>query len=72
VLSPEEESDRRSTLVFISHRRRDRNQAVYEGLRESGVYVAYRSGSLRIAPHLFNTEDDIDRALEALNAVTPA
>ena len=72
VLSPEEQSDRRSTLVFISHRQRDRNQAVYEGLRDSGVYVAYRSGSLRIAPHLFNTESDIDRALEALNAVTPA
>ncbi len=72
VLSPEEESDRRSTLVFISHRQRNRNQAVYEGLRDSGVYVAYRSGSLRIAPHLFNTESDIDRALEALNALTPA
>lgn len=72
LLSAEEESDRRSTLVFISHRRRDRNQAVYDGLRERGVYVAYRSGSLRIAPHLFNTDSDVDRAIEVLNAVTRA
>ncbi len=71
LLSPEEEGERRSTLVFISHRRRDRNPEVYEGLRDRGVYVAYRAGSLRIAPHLFNTESDIDRALAALNAVRP-
>jgi selenocysteine lyase/cysteine desulfurase len=68
LLSPEDESERRSTLVFISHRRRERNQAIYDALRESGVYVSYRAGSLRVAPHLFNTESDIDRAIEALNA----
>lgn len=66
LLSPEEESDRRSTLVFISHRRRDRNQAIYDGLREKGVYVAYRAGSLRFSPHLFNTVGDIDRAIDVL------
>jgi len=70
VLSPEEAGDRRSTLVFVSHRRRDRNPAVYDLLREKGIYVAYRAGSLRIAPHLFNTETDIDRALAALNAAS--
>ncbi len=70
LLSPEEEGERRSTLVFISHRQRDRNQAVYEALRENGVYVAYRAGSLRVAPHLFNTESDIDRAIAALNAAS--
>ncbi len=68
LLSPEDESERRSTLVFISHRRRDRNQAIHEALRARGVYVSYRAGSLRVAPHLFNTESDIDRAIEALNA----
>ena len=67
LLSPEEEGDRRSNLVFISHRQRDRNPAVYDALRDNGVYVAYRAGSLRIAPHLFNTESDIDRAIAALN-----
>ncbi len=72
LLSPREEGERRSTLVFISHRRRDHNPVVYEGLRDSGVYVAYRAGSLRIAPHLFNTEGDIDRALEALDTVSCA
>jgi selenocysteine lyase/cysteine desulfurase len=67
LLSPEEEGDRRSTLIFISHKQRDRNKQVYDSLRERGVYVAYRAGSLRIAPHLYNTDADIDRALSALN-----
>jgi selenocysteine lyase/cysteine desulfurase len=38
-------------------------------LREAGVQVAARSGNLRIAPHLYNTEDDIDRAIIAVNSV---
>jgi len=56
----------RSTLVFISHRDRTNNEAVYQKLREEGVYVAFRLGLLRIGPHLYNTNADIDRALEIL------
>ena len=66
VTSPEAPTER-STLVFISHLDRSRNQHIHQGLAEAGVDVAYRKGSIRFAPHLYNTEDEIDRALQALS-----
>ena len=49
VLSPRE-GPRRSTLVFVSHKERERNRSIYERLREAGVFAALRAGKLRLAP----------------------
>jgi cysteine desulfurase / selenocysteine lyase len=57
----------RSTLIFISHRRSEINQKIHQELKEAKVDIAYRKGNLRLAPHLYNTPDDIDRALSILN-----
>ncbi len=40
--------------------------ALVEALAERGVIVAARAGRLRVAPHFYNTEDEIDRFLAAL------
>ena len=40
---------------------------VFERLREAGIDIALRQGALRISPHLYNTTEDIDRLLEALD-----
>jgi cysteine desulfurase/selenocysteine lyase len=37
-------------------------------LNEQDVVVAARAGRLRIAPHFYNTEDEVDRCLAALKA----
>jgi cysteine desulfurase/selenocysteine lyase len=58
----------RSTLVVLGHRRPERIQGLYEDLGAAGVDVALRRGRLRVSPHLYNTEADIDRALEVLSA----
>lgn len=68
LLSPRD-GPRRSTLVFISRKDRDRNRETYDALRDNEIHVAYRAGSLRVAPHLHIGDDDIDRALSVLNAV---
>lgn len=65
VLSPKSGSAR-STLVLASHPDRSRNEAIHRMLRESDIEIAHRRGNLRFSPHLYNTTDDIDRALEAL------
>jgi len=57
----------RSTLVLITHRDRTRNDEMRSRLADSGIDVAYRKGRVRFAPHLYNTADDIDRALTELN-----
>ncbi|MEZ5784989.1 MAG: aminotransferase class V-fold PLP-dependent enzyme [Xanthobacteraceae bacterium] len=70
ITSPIEAGVRRSTLVFFSHRDRDRNRAIHAALTRAGIHVAYRGGSLRLAPHLYNGTQDIERAVATLNEVT--
>lgn len=65
LLSPEDGPER-STLVFVSHRQPERNREIYETLLHHGVHGAFRRGRIRLAPHLYNTAEDIDRALEVL------
>jgi cysteine desulfurase / selenocysteine lyase len=59
-------SRERSTLVFASHPEPEQNAKLFEALRDAGVDVALRAGSLRFSPHLYNGSEDIDRALEVL------
>ncbi|WP_329239766.1 aminotransferase class V-fold PLP-dependent enzyme [Actinoallomurus sp. NBC_01490] len=40
-------------------------------LRAAGVHAAAREGALRFAFHLYNTDDDVDRALAALRTDGP-
>ena len=42
--------------------------ALVAGLGEDRVIVSLRDANLRIAAHLYSTEEDIDRVLEALRA----
>jgi selenocysteine lyase/cysteine desulfurase len=37
-------------------------------LRAAGVYASIRADSLRLAPHLFTTEADLDRLSEVVAA----
>ena len=57
----------RSTLIFVSHRRRVRNNRIHGSLLLAGIHLAYRAGSPRIARHLHNDDACIDRALSMLN-----
>ena len=66
LLSPES-GMKRSTLIFISHNQRSKNKTIYETLRKNGIHIAYRVGSLRVSPHLYNTEECIDQMLVELN-----
>ncbi len=65
LLSPEA-GPARSTLVFFAPRDRQHTDACHQALQAAGVHVARRAGALRLSPHLYNTVDDIERALEQL------
>lgn len=69
ITSPTEPDHRRSTLVYFSHRDRSRNRAIHAALAQAGIHVSYRGGSLRLAPHLYNSGDDIERAVATLHKV---
>jgi len=39
-----------------------------ERLQEAGIRAAVRAGAVRVGFHLYNTDDDLDRLLDALHA----
>jgi selenocysteine lyase/cysteine desulfurase len=55
-------------VVVASHRHSERNPGIYESLHDQGVDIALRRGNLRFSPHLYNTTEEIDQALDALAA----
>jgi cysteine desulfurase / selenocysteine lyase len=62
--------DERSTLVFVEAADAASTGRGFQRLQADGIDVAQRAGGLRLSPHLHNTEHDIDRALQALAAVS--
>lgn len=55
----------RSPLVVVEPLQ-EASAEVFERLAAAGVHVAHRRGRIRVSPHLYNTPDEIDRALELL------
>jgi selenocysteine lyase/cysteine desulfurase len=58
-----------STLIVFSHIQRNRNPEILKLAEQGNVDIAKRLGNLRISPHLYNTDQDIDRLLSILNSV---
>ena len=56
----------RSTLGVFTHEQTSRNDRIHKDLKERGVHIELRDGKLRLSPHLYNTPEDIDRAIELL------
>jgi selenocysteine lyase/cysteine desulfurase len=67
LVSPRSGTARSALVVFGDRRGSEHNRSLHEALAAAGVDVAFRRGRLRVSPHLYNTEADIDRALEILD-----
>jgi len=44
-------------------------QRVFDGLTAQKIFISLREGLLRFSPHFYNTEDEIDTALSALQSL---
>lgn len=58
----------RSSLVVFRHREAGRTAGVHQRLLDAGIVTAMRRGNIRISPHIYNLDAEIDRALEVLRA----
>ncbi len=58
--------DRRSSIVFLRPTI-EPLEAIIARLVRAKIDVAVRAGMIRLAPHLYNTPDDVARTLEALH-----
>ncbi|MCM3872659.1 MAG: hypothetical protein ND895_18415, partial [Pyrinomonadaceae bacterium] len=65
VVSSREASEK-SQIVCIRHRAGLSSMALYAHLKSRSIITAPRGDRLRIAPHLYNTLDDIDELVKAL------
>jgi selenocysteine lyase/cysteine desulfurase len=61
-----------STIVAITRVHAEENQAVHSYLEALNFHCALRAGNLRLSPHLYNTEDEIDQLCEALRQFRPS
>lgn len=66
VAASPSEAVARGPYVCVAARKPERNRELFERLRADSVIVSLRENALRIAPHLYNSERDIDRLLMVL------
>ena len=59
-------SETRSPIVSVAVRGEDERQRIQRGLRESKTTCAVRESRVRLSPHFYNTEDEIDLLLSSL------
>ncbi len=67
LLSPEE-PENRSSILFISHKDPGCNRLIYNKLLDENIFISLRNNLLRFSPHLYNTQDDIEKTVLTLNS----
>lgn len=59
---------RRGPYACFSARTPEKTAELYKKLQAGNVFVSLREGNLRVSPHVFNTERDIDRLIAVVTA----
>ena len=62
ILSPLEEKYRSGIVVFKA----DNAEVIVRKLEKEMVIVSARGGGIRVSPHFYNNEEDIDRLISVL------
>jgi cysteine desulfurase/selenocysteine lyase len=62
------DSAQRGPYGCFAARTPEKTVALYERLRKENVVVSLREGNIRVSPHLYNTERDIDRLISVVTA----
>jgi selenocysteine lyase/cysteine desulfurase len=67
VLASPRDAHARGPYLCIASRNRAATVELYRQLREQKIYVSLRNQALRVAPYLYNTEEDIERLLRVIS-----
>jgi cysteine desulfurase / selenocysteine lyase len=68
TLASPAQRERRGPYICIAGRDAGETTALFEKLRANRVFVSLREGSIRIAPYLYNTPEQISRLMDLLSA----
>jgi cysteine desulfurase / selenocysteine lyase len=66
LLTPLDDPAGRSAIVSFTVGSEEANQGLQARLEAAGVVISVRRGNCRVSPSFFNTEEEIDRLLQAL------
>jgi selenocysteine lyase/cysteine desulfurase len=58
-------AEERSAIVVCQHPERSAEE-ICENIKERNIIISSRLGRLRIAPHFYNSQDDVDTMMDAL------
>lgn len=58
------ETEHRSSILSFSGKN---TKSLYERLIKNKIMVSYREGSIRVSPHFYNTEEEMQRLIEQLD-----
>ena len=58
----------RSCLIVLSHKDKSKNLHVFGQLKDQGIYAAFWKGNIRFSPHIYNSFQQIDKALSVLES----
>jgi cysteine desulfurase / selenocysteine lyase len=64
LLSHRAPMEKSGTVTFVSDQ--VPSTTIFDTLSAAGVIVSLREGAIRVAPHFYNTTDEVDRLLETL------
>jgi cysteine desulfurase / selenocysteine lyase len=59
---------KRGPYGCFAARSAEKTVAMYEKLRKANVIVSLREGNIRVSPHLYNTERDMDKLISVITA----
>jgi selenocysteine lyase/cysteine desulfurase len=68
VLVSPREASARGPYLCLAARTAEKTKELYQRLREQNICVALRQDAIRVAPHLYNTPEDVERVLRVLAA----
>jgi len=60
------DAGQRGPYGCFAGRSREKTTEIYQRLRKENVIVSLREGNIRVSPHLYNTERDIDRLISVI------
>jgi len=68
ILSPRGEGEK-SAIICFNHSSIE-SEKIFEALNRAGVITSLRLGRVRVSPHFYNNENDIERFFEAIDNIT--
>ena len=67
VLASPRDPSERGPYVCVAARTAEATTNLYRHLHGQRIFVSLRNGALRVAPYLYNTEEDIEKLLRAIS-----